>query len=339
MKIFAKAALAAAVALALGACSTSIVVPASSFDPDTGDSGNIALGNTPQIPGFRPTWGEQTANSLLVWSDMKPETEFAAAVCPQKPGQNTDPLTENSIFVLKIGGGSATDSTATKTGGSTGASDSTGSASSSSSSNGSRGGGSHTGGSGAASASSSSSGSNGSSASSAGSGGSGPGNSGTSASASSSGGFTVSLALAGAADSKDSTDGVMVVSKCSLKVIATAVNVCVYKTRNKNVLDKLENFGLYQILAVAGTAATIASLSHSSGGDTAWITGGAAVVTAVAANSQKALPTPTAAQIPGIVNAGLDYMLLDNPMASSDIKASYANLFNASIAQCPLNGS
>lgn len=358
MNILAKAACAAAVALALCACSTSIVVP-------NQDSGDITLSDTThssQIPGFMPTWGEKTANSLFVWPDMDKQSDFVSDVCNAK-GQSSDArgistdnadtaLTTPSIFVLKIGGGSGNDTTSTRANTVGGGGSSTGTSSSSSSSSSSSGGsgggrGSHTGGS---SAGGSGTGGSSSSSSSTDNGGTVSAHSDTSGSASqgAGGGFSVSLALAPQPSADSSGDDAkkasttpkqMVVSTCALKVLATAVNVCVYKTLNKNVLDKLENFGLYQVLAVAGTAATIASLSHSSGGDTAWITGGAAVATAVAANSEKALPSPTSAQIPSIVNAGLDYLLLDSPMDSVDIKASYANLFNASIAQCPLNGT
>ncbi len=145
------------------------------------------------------------------------------------------------------------------------------------------------------------------------------------------------------------------VSRCAMKVIATAVNVCIYRTLNLNALDEALHTGLAQVVGVAGTAAAIATLSRSSGHDTAWITGGAAIMAALAQGGHDNAPTPTAAQVSTIVQGGLNYIVLMNvpptpdPKSNGfedmshkyqhDMRVEYGYLFDAAISQCALYGA
>ncbi len=153
--------------------------------------------------------------------------------------------------------------------------------------------------------------------------------------------FAVSLAL----DDKPTDYSPLRVSRCSLKVIAAAINLCTYRSLNRNAIDKLENYGIEEIIAVAGTAAAIATLAHSNGNDTTLITAGAAGAVGLFSNLQKAVPPPVTSQIGAIANAGLQYLAVDGDTfgdtSTHDLQAPdpkrLAALFDAAFSVCPVN--
>jgi hypothetical protein len=103
-----------------------------------------------------------------------------------------------------------------------------------------------------------------------------------------------------------------IVTTCSLKVIATAVNVCAYKTLDRAAYAQFTNNSLFGLLGVAGAAAGIAALAGSTGQTTALVAAGATVASSVATNSQKAISVPASVVTSSIVNAGLTYLMVDN---------------------------
>ncbi len=130
------------------------------------------------------------------------------------------------------------------------------------------------------------------------------------------------------------------VRKCSLRVIAAAVNLCVHRTASRNVLDKLENYGIDQVIALGGTAAAVAALSHASGKDTTLAVTAASGAAALAGDLQKAVPASTAAQVSPVVAAGLQYLVLDNDndfAGGVAMGTRAALLFDAAFSACPLN--
>ncbi|MGH6889877.1 MAG: hypothetical protein ACREHF_11905 [Rhizomicrobium sp.] len=150
-----------------------------------------------------------------------------------------------------------------------------------------------------------------------------------------------------------------IVTTCSLKVIATAVSLCSYKTLGRTALAQLENNGFYAVLGLSGVAAGAAALAHASGTTTTLVAGATAGLTTMFTQTQKTVPTAGSAQPSGILNAGLGYLVLDNsinmkngpdqngpyhpwvataaidpPASGSAEFVSYGDLFNVSISAC-----
>jgi hypothetical protein len=123
--------------------------------------------------------------------------------------------------------------------------------------------------------------------------------------------------------------------------------LCIHRTATHNVVDKIENYGIDQVVAVAGAAAGIAALAHANGKTTTLVTTGAAGLVALASGTQKAVPTTTASAESSIVQSGLQYLQLTDsgmPDANGDAektenldKTEIAFLFDASFSTCPLN--
>ncbi len=301
-----------AAASALGACSTSLVEPGGILQSTP--SHPVFAG---QIPGFNPTPGERLGE-IFVTSDMTDSDSFATTVC----GSSTTDLTGPSSFVLKISGG-ASSSAGSAGGGNTAASSAAGSSGGGTPS--SQGGGQggafaftlaladHKTDTGDTTATSSTTTTTTTT----------PTTTTTKTTTASTSTTTTVEAKTDPTADEANTDldtgktggagGSLPVSKCSMKVIATAVNVCVYRTLDRNALDRALNLGIGEVLAVAGTAATIGSLTRTTGTNLGWVTGGAAILTALGQAGQSSMPSAASAQIPAIVNAGLAYLVLDNP--------------------------
>jgi hypothetical protein len=128
-----------------------------------------------------------------------------------------------------------------------------------------------------------------------------------------------------------------VVKACALKVITAAVDICIYRTANRNALDKLENSGLEEAAALGGTVAGIAALSQASGKETTLITAGTTGFAALTSGLGKAVPSTTSAQASSIVSAGLQYLLIDNNGMVEGGGAKLGLLFDAAFAGCSLN--
>lgn len=112
------------------------------------------------------------------------------------------------------------------------------------------------------------------------------------------------------------------------------MTVCVHRSAQRNVLDKLENYGFDQIIAMGGAAAGIAALTHASGKDTTLAVAGASGAAALATNLQKAVPNSTAVPISDIVGAGLSYLVLVDSIELTPLQR--AQLFDAAFSACPL---
>lgn len=103
------------------------------------------------------------------------------------------------------------------------------------------------------------------------------------------------------------------VTKCSLKVIQVAVNICIHRGSNRNAFNDFMNSSLGSGVAIGGMAAGIAALARESGKQTAVIGGGAAAATALLGGLQKIqLPSAGQAQISSVTTSGLQYLVFDD---------------------------
>ena len=117
--------------------------------------------------------------------------------------------------------------------------------------------------------------------------------------------------------------GQLGITKCSLRVIDAAINICIERSSNRSAFNEFEGVSLGSALALGGIASGIASLAHAQTGEAALIGGSAATADVLFSGLQKvALPSAGQSQVSAIESAGLQYLALDEfltrPAADND---------------------
>ena len=88
----------------------------------------------------------------------------------------------------------------------------------------------------------------------------------------------------------------------------------------------------------AGTAAAVTTLAHSSGKDTTLAVAGAAGAAALANGLQKAVPQSLTTQLPPVITAGLQYLVItDDGLPLDGLREGL--LFDAAFSACPITSS
>jgi hypothetical protein len=110
--------------------------------------------------------------------------------------------------------------------------------------------------------------------------------------------------------SNDTAKSGETISTCAYRVISAAVNVCVRRTGSRNILNKIENVGIAQIVALSAATAGVATLAGASGKTTTLLTTGVGVASTLASGMQTSIGDTQKPAVNDIITVGKAYAAL-----------------------------